>query len=359
MFKAFRNRFYALPTPLAGLALGIASLGLGLENALPLHSIGQTFGAFLAVLLLLAIASKFVFHPGLLREELKHPVLGSVMPTFAMALMLVSKSAGTWHAQTGETIWLTAIVLHLALMLSFVYYRIKSFSLEQMVPSWFIPFVGIIVAAVTVPGDRYFPLAYVLLVFGMLNYAVLLPVMTYRLMFSREVADAAKPTIAIMAAPASLSLVGYLNVVQDPSLLLGSLLLGIAVLMTFVIYLAFFKLLRLPFSPAFASYTFPMAVGATAIYKVAEYIEQYPAAAEYARQLCVLGVIEMVIASLIVIYVCLRYMLHYVRSWRVVTHSHKVAGVEQMIRTEPEQAPASEEVILAAPVLAEKLNTAR
>jgi len=79
-------------------------------------------------------------------------------------------------------------------------------------------------------------------------YGLMLPLMLYRLIFSHEVPDAAKPTIAILAAPASLSLAGYLTVSQDPSLLLVAVLLGIAVLMTGIIYLAFIKLLRLPFS---------------------------------------------------------------------------------------------------------------
>lgn len=337
MFKAFKNRFYTLPTPLAGLALGIASLGLGLENALPLHSAGQTLGAMTALVLLVAISSKFLLHPGLLREELRHPVLGSVMPTFAMALMLVSHSLGRWHAGLGEALWLAAVILHITLMLAFLYYRLRSFELHQMVPSWFVPFVGVILAAVTVPDGKYGSFAYMLLVFGMFNYAVLLPVMLYRLMFSREVADAAKPTIAIMAAPASLSLIGYLNLSEDPSLLLCSVLLGIAILMTFVIYLAFFKLLRLPFSPGFASYTFPMAVGATALYKVSERLAAWPEAADYAVQLGTLAIVEMVIASLIVIYVCLRYFIYYFRAWNLLLKSSKAVGLDISATEDPQE----------------------
>ena len=73
-------------------------------------------------------------------------------------------------------------------------------------------------------GRRFFfrypilePVAHATLVFGLLVYAVMLPLMVYRLIFSHEVPDAAKPTIAIMAAPASLSLAGYLTVTANPS----------------------------------------------------------------------------------------------------------------------------------------------
>lgn len=311
MVKEIRKRFHRLPTPLAGLALGLASLGLGLENALPLHSFGQTLGSLLALVLLATIASKFILNPGLLWQELAHPVLGSIIPTFAMSLMLVSKTLGIWHAGAGEVLWLFSVALHMMLLATFVYYRSRSFSLQQVIPSWFIPFVGILLAAVTVPGPQHADFAYALMTFGMINYAVMLPVMLYRLIFAQEIADAAKPTIAIMAAPASLALVAYLNLEADPSLLLCSVLLGIALLMTGVIYLAFFKLLRLPFSPAFASYTFPMAVGATALYKVAERLALHPLTAEYARQLGAMAIGEIVIASVIIAYVCLRYFIHY------------------------------------------------
>lgn len=74
----------------------------------------------------------------------------------------------------------------------------------------------------------------------------MLPMMIYRFIFTHEIPDAAKPTLAIMAAPASLSLAGYLTVVSEPSPVIVALLFGIAVLMTAIIYLAFTRLLRLP-----------------------------------------------------------------------------------------------------------------
>ncbi len=311
MWTSIRKFFSEVPTPLSGLALGIGSLGLGLEKALPLHTLGQSIGAAAAFGLLLCIALKFILHPHLLQQDLRHPVVGSILPTFAMGLMLISKALGVWWPLAGEFLWLFAIGLHLVLMVCFIFYRLKLRDFRQMVPSWFVPFVGIILAAVTIPNEQHHFLAYVVLTAGMINYGVMLPVMCYRLLFSSELADAAKPTIAIMAAPASLSLAGYLTLESDPSLLLCSLLLGIAVLMTAVIYMAFFRLLRLPFSPAFAAYTFPLAVGATALYKVAERLSENTAMLEYARQFSIMAVVEMVIASLIVAYVCLRYCLHY------------------------------------------------
>ena len=71
---------------------------------------------------------------------------------------------------------------------------------------------------------------------------------------------------------------------QDPSLLLVAVLLGIAVLMTGIIYLAFIKLLRLPFVLAgLRRFHLPLVIGATALFKVSHLLSQWPQAARLCR----------------------------------------------------------------------------
>ena len=151
-----------------------------LQNAIDLRRLG-----FSRWWLILLLAGKFALNPRLLLEELRHPVLGSILPTTSMALMLQSKSLSILDARAAQWLWLFAVALHLCLLLAFVAFRARQFSLHHMLPSWFVPFVGISVAAMTVPGPAYYQLAYGLMVFGMVNYAALLPVMLYRLIFSR------------------------------------------------------------------------------------------------------------------------------------------------------------------------------
>ena len=347
MLKKIGAFLHSVPTPIGGLALGIASLGIGLENALPLHSLGQMLGALVSLLLVGLVLAKFLFYPGLFREDLRHPVAGSILPTLAMAMMLQSKSLSLISPSAAEALWLCAVGLHLVLLLAFTFFRAREFRLHHMVPSWFVPFVGISLAALTVPGPHYHAAAYSLMFFGLASYALMLPVMSYRLIFSREIADPFKPTIAIMAAPASLSLVSYLTLEPNPSLLLCSLLLGIAVLMTSIVYMAFFKLLRLPFSPAFAAYTFPMAVGAAALYKVAERLNDYPAVAAYSAQIKALAVFELVVATLVVLYVCFRFLTYYVQAWVAVRRARIIAKMEPL-----EASPAREpDTVRDTPVL--------
>ncbi|MGO5000262.1 TDT family transporter [Oceanisphaera sp. W20_SRM_FM3] len=312
MLNIARHRFANVPTPMAGLALGIASLGWAWENVGLFAGGAQLLGAVIAAVLLLILTAKFVLHPQLLMQDLAHPVVGSVVPTFAMATMVVSKAVSmNVSGQLGSGLWLFAIALHLAFLVTFIWHRLKDFKLHHMVPSWFVPPIGIIVADVASPGGAFAPLAQVLLWFGIVCYAVMLPMMLYRLIFCAEVPDAAKPTIAIMAAPASLSLAGYLTVTAEPAPVLVAVLLGIAVLMTALIYLAFIKLLRLPFSPGYAAFTFPMVIGATALFKVAILAESLGLDAAAINQLRWMAEGELVIATLVVSYVALRFALHF------------------------------------------------
>ncbi|WP_227875959.1 TDT family transporter [Kushneria konosiri] len=300
----------AIPTPLAGLALGIASLGWSWESFAPLGGWAQLTGAVIAAALLLALAGRFMVYPQSLWADLAHPVVGSVVPTFAMALMVISKSVGTWLLPAaGATLWLMAVMLHLIFLVAFITHRLRAFELHHMVPAWFVPPVGIIVADVAFPDIAELqPLAMGLLYSGMLLYAVLLPVMMYRLLFIEEIPDPAKPTIAIMAAPASLSLAGYLTVSAAPSPLIVALLAGIAVLMTLVIYLAFIKLLRLPYSPGYAAFTFPMVIGATAMTKTADWMTGHGFSVHEIELVRGLATLELGVATVIVGYVSLRYL---------------------------------------------------
>jgi tellurite resistance protein TehA-like permease len=323
MIQRTKAKVMGAPTPMAGLALGIASLGWSWENFAELHGYGQWISAGIASVLLAILAVKFLFHNHLLRQDLAHPVVGSVVPTFAMGTMVVSNSLGHFFPVAGDVLWLVAVALHIVFLVSFLYHRAKDFELHHMVPSWFVPPVGIIVADVSFSGNPVLaPIAYGALVFGMVAYAVMLPIMIYRFMFTHEIPDAAKPTMAILAAPASLSLAGYLTVTATPSPVIIALLFGIAVLMTAIIYLAFFKLLRLPFSPGYAAFTFPMVIGATALFKTANWMEANGLAAHYVQQVRGLAGIELIVATIVVTYVALQYINNLLIQPRLVTAHH-------------------------------------
>ncbi|QUS58767.1 TDT family transporter [Pseudovibrio brasiliensis] len=306
--NTLRSKLAHVPAPLGGLALGIASLGWSLENAGNFGGALQLTGALISGVLLVLLLGKIILAHTAIFEDLKHPVVGSVLPTTAMALMIVSYAIAQYSFAVGQMLWLLGIVLHLTFLCAFTYHRLKNFNLQHMVPSWFVPPVGIIVAAVSFPGGVFEGFANALLWFGLVAYAIMLPMMLYRLIFHPEVPDAAKPTIAILAAPASLSLAGYLTLAPSPSPIMVAVLGGIAVAMTALIYLSFLRLFRLPFSPGFSAFTFPLVIGATALFKTVTWMESLGANASLVAQIRALAHIELYVAAAVVLYVSFKYL---------------------------------------------------
>lgn len=309
--KGLSARLRNVPTPLGGLALGIASLGAAWSLAMPEY--GQWFKfltASIAGVLVLALIIKFISHPKLFREDLAHPVAGSVLPTCAMSSMVIAQSFLSVMPGFAKGLWLLAVVAHILLFISFTVHRLIDFRLHHMVPSWFVPPVGIIVAALTSAGMGYETLVYWLFLFGLGCYFIKLPVMLYRLIFSEAIPDAALPTFAIMGAPASLSLAGYLTITDRPDYLLVAVLLPLAIFMTSLVYVALVRLLRLPFSPGYASFTFPMVVGATALLKVADVLLLQGHRAAY-DVIYPLAGFELLVATVLVAYVAVRFLWFY------------------------------------------------
>lgn len=309
MLNQIKNNFKLLPTPAAGLALGISSLGALWESEYGFNGYIQLTTALIAAVILAALLLRFIIHPKTLWNDLAHPVVGSVVPTFAMGTMVVSSSLLTHYPMAATLVWLIAIAVHLVFLTLFIYHRLQDAKLHHMVPSWFVPPIGLIVAVFTCPEPAKFEtLCYVILAFGIVNYALLLPVMLNRLIFGDKIQSGAKPSIAILAAPASLCLTGYLAFTSAPSPLIVAVLLGIALLMTVVIYMAMLHLARLTFSPGFAAFTFPLVISAKALYSVGDWFASVGISTHYISQLNTVALFELLFATAIVTWVAVGYL---------------------------------------------------
>ncbi len=310
------KKLLSYPTPVAGLALGLAGIGAFWSGVSP-RADYALMAAILAALILIPLLLKFIVYPQQLLGDLKHPTVGSVVPTMAMALMLVGHAAGQFNVVAGMLLWAVACVAHAGFMLMFFYHRFCDRDLNHLVPSWYVPPIGIVVASLTLPSSSVHGVAAAIVYFGLLSYAVMLPIVLYRLIMGDRVEAARQPTLAILAAPPSLVLAGYLSVVPNPNVVLVAALFTIALLMTTVVYLLLVKLLQLPFTPAYSAFTFPLVIGATATHKVACYV-----AVHWGQGCChwisSLSTIEAVLASMMVAYVACRYLAAFVApSWRI------------------------------------------
>jgi len=303
--------FCNIPTAASGLALAIASLGLSWEHFAPLQGKAQVFGACIAACILLLLMIKFVFNPQLFKQDLQHPIAGTVIPTLAMAMMVIANSIALYYLQLGQIISWLAIILHLYFLGYFILSRSKDFQFKQILPSWFIPPIGLVLALITHPGGLAPIVTQFIFTLGLASYTLLLPIVLYRLCFGGMLNDNEKPIIVILATPASLLLLAYLATSPLPNTIIIAVLFCLALIMTLYVYFAFKNLLRLSYTPAYSAFTFPLVVGAVTLLKMSEFLSEQGVTVYWVNMTAQLANIELAIASAMVLYVSFHYLPHF------------------------------------------------
>lgn len=309
------NKLKFYPVALTGLALGI--VGLSTSWATIFGSTPLYIGALIATCFLAAMFVKNIMHPTVLLDELKNPVAGSVVPTFCMALMIVASVIVNFIPLLGKCLWIFSIVMHFVFLGFFLYFRLSKFSLEQMIPTWFVPPIGMIVASVSGSSMGFPILSQYIFYFGFTLYIIMLPIMFYRIIFVTTIEDARLPSFGVMAAPPNLCLAGYLTAFPNPSIIILSILVPLALFNTSLVYISMIRVFQVKFSPIYASYTFPLAIGVTAMIKFTNYLNTFNN--EFAHLFKNIANIELIVATVVIGYVFVR-MLHWLH---VNVHSNK------------------------------------
>ncbi len=178
--------------------------------------------------------------------------------------------------------------------------------MKNVFPTYFIAYVGIVVGAVTSPVFNCIQLGIYIFYFGFAAYMLLLLLVTYRYIKMPPQEAAVKPLICIYTAPMSLSLAGYFAVIPEKSFLMITIMQICAQLLFFFILSLMPKLLRLPFYPSYAAFTFPFVITAIALKQSLAY---YASMGVLLHDFfyC-LYVFEAICATCIVVYVTIHYL---------------------------------------------------
>ncbi len=307
-----------LPLPLSGTMLGCAALGNLLDRP-------ALFGVIAAILWLLLVL-KLIFAPKSVSAELHNPVVASVAPTFSMATIILSGSLLATDvsalAPVAFAVWLAGIVLHVALIVFYTRRFLFMFDLKQLFPSTLIVYVGIVVATLTAPafaragyGALARPLGVAAFWFGLASLLVLLVPLLYRTLIIRNIPRPALSTTAVFAAPVALCAAGYLSllnagVFKPQTAILWVFLICVLIAWLTVLGYLLVKLLWLPFYPSCSSFTFPLVISAIAVKGLTS--GPLKAAGVTSPALSVLVTIMAALATIIVIYVLIRYLLYLV-----------------------------------------------
>ena len=158
---------------------------------------------------------------------------------------------------------------HLFLMAWFTIAHVRGLKLENVFPTYFICYVGIIAGAVTSPAFGLQAFGEVLFWVGFALYPVLMVLITVRCLM-HPTPHPARPLLCIFSAPASLSVVGYLAVADVPNLGFAMAILVVGQIMFALVATQLPKFVKGGFFPSFAAMTFPFVITATALVRFSE-----------------------------------------------------------------------------------------
>ncbi len=278
--------------------LALLSLGNLLQDINPyLRYIFGTLGVIILILIIL----KVILYPQDVRNDFKNPVIVSSSGTFSMSLMLLSTYLIEITPSIAYTIWIIGIVLHLMLMIYFTcHFIIRNFDISTVYPSYWIVFIGITMCAITSHAHSVEEIGFIFFIVGFIAMLITFPLVVYRYIKISDTPDMNKPLICIFTAVFSILIVGYLN--SSPNISHEFLMALYSIACIFYIF-ALYKFIdyrNLEFYPSFAAFTFPFVISALATKGVLK---------EMGENLLLgnIATLETAIATLIVIYILIRY----------------------------------------------------
>lgn len=292
-----------LPLPITGVALGAAALG----NLLESYSAGvRLFCGGVSLVLLVLVLLKILVYPGQFKEDMKNPIIASVFGTFSMHLMLLAGYAKPFIGSAAAAIWYAGIAIHIVLILYFTARFILKLDLKKVFASYFIVYVGIVVASVTAPAFNALTVGQAAFWFGFIMLLALLILVTWRYGKQWDIPAPAQPLFCIYTAPASLCLAGYMQSFPEKSWPLAAAIAILALILYVVVLVKLPRYLKMPFFPSYAAFTFPFVISAIGMKMMAAYTT---ASGHNIPGISILVLVETIIACVLVVYTCIRYAL--------------------------------------------------
>ncbi len=304
---SMRDVFRRIPLPISGVALAFASLGTLLSSW---SEAAYWVCGILSASIISLLSIKLALFPDLFREDLKNPIPASVSGTFPMALMVLSTYVSGILYEFALALWSFAILLHISLMIYFTRTFILRPDIQKVFASYFIVYVGIVVASVTCPTYDMHLIGSIIFWFGFIALIPLMVLISYRYIKYGRFPEPTSPLLCIYCAPVSLCIVGYMRSMTQISETFVIAMYVVSVLLYLFGLVVVARTLMLRFYPSYAALTFPMVICATATTSVSRMLSGY-------QFLEVLALIETVLAVTVVSYVLLRYVMAIARPTKV------------------------------------------
>jgi len=262
--------------------MGLTGLAIAWRKAedlldLPLHA--SPWLLYLATLLFMGLAGlyavKTVRHRQAALAEWTHPVKMHFVPTFSIALILLSIGWYPLSAPYSKLLWLAGASLHLLLTIYIVtrWMHQSRFEIVHMNPAWFIPAVGNIM--VPIVGVEHAPLqiSWFFFSIGITFWPLLLTIIFYRVLFHGSLPDRLLPTLFILIAPPAVGFLAYVKLIGSVDSV-AAVLYHTGLFFTLLLFAQLSWFARLRFSISWWAYSFPLAAITLASLGMFEQTEQ-------------------------------------------------------------------------------------
>ncbi|WP_426711325.1 TDT family transporter [Cetobacterium sp. SF1] len=270
MFGNIVERVQRLPVGIIATTVGAATLA-NVYFTLSFSYIRNLFMIIGSVIFILATI-KLTKHNKTFINEYTNVIPASLYGTYSMLAMILGAFYFQFNPIFGKGLWLFGVLFHACAIIIFTYKNvIKNFNIETFVPSWFVTYNGIMVSIVVGSSMKEPLIAKIVLIYGLIAFFSIIPFMIKRLI-KKPLPDMVYHTKAILLAPSSLCIVGYLNVVKNPNLYIAIFLYAIVFITLLSIVKSIPKFFSFNFHPGFAGTTFPMAIGTVATFRMSAYL---------------------------------------------------------------------------------------
>lgn len=261
-----------LPVGLIATSLGAATLSNAYMN-LNVKFLRPIF-MILGMVLIICVTLKIFLHKEIVKNEYKNAIPASVYGTYSMLMMVVGAFISQYYFSFGKIIWSLGIIIHAIFIIIFTYVHVfKNFNKPTFVPSLFIIYNGIMVAAVVGEKMNEPLLLKAITYYGIVIFFLILPFMVKRVM-SLPLPMPAIHTKAIFTAPICLCIISYINFVKPISLSFVFFLYALILLSLVYTLVNMKEFFSMDFNPGFGALTFPMAIGVVASMKMSGFLNK-------------------------------------------------------------------------------------
>lgn len=306
-----------MPAPLFGAALGLTGLSLAWQRAvdmaiLPADGVPDvlmTLAGMVSLLIFAGYSLKLATRRDAVRADMLHAARFTSLGAAPMTLMLLPAGVLPYFSRPPaglDLIWLFGALAHLGLAgwLLGRWMRVRP-ALCDVTPAWFVPLVGMAVAA-SAGGDLgYGALATGITLAGAIAWIALLPFVIGRLVAGPALPDDLVPTICVLVAPPALVALGLGSLdlgsladhTRDTTLLAAAFFYvscAFLVPVTIVIARRFKDIKALGYTHGWWSATFPFAALASAGLQTQAML---PTAAHHAMATASLALVTLVTAA--------------------------------------------------------------